>query len=241
MLTQQVEEHCAAVLSVGVRGKVNLLVPELVEQLRTGAGQLHAHTLHAVAQLRADCLHDRNRAILVQVHLLPIESTCISALISRQQSSHSCAALECTLESTLIVSIIQFIQRDRNHHNHTTDTPSSRGPCQGTPGSESTTCARTRRPAGHQPELGGPSPAVGRLSRLLRVPCVCMRGYITGCISSFEAVIYRVNASLTWQRARIAHLQRNTAIDASAGAMARSPLEQIALALVLRAIAPLAG
>ena len=67
--TEQVEEDGAAVLGVGVRSEVDLLVAELAEQLGAGAGQLHPHTLDAVPELRADCLHDGNRAILVQVNL----------------------------------------------------------------------------------------------------------------------------------------------------------------------------
>lgn len=69
--TEQVQEDRAAVLGVGVRGKVDGLVAEALQQLLAGARQLHAHALHAVAQLGADRLDNRNRAVLVQVHLPP--------------------------------------------------------------------------------------------------------------------------------------------------------------------------
>lgn len=70
MLTQQVQEHGTAILGVGVRGEVDLLLAELGQQLGGGAGQLHAHALHAVAQLGGHGLHDGNGAVLVQVNLV---------------------------------------------------------------------------------------------------------------------------------------------------------------------------
>lgn len=68
--TKQVEKHGAAVLSVGVCSKVNVLLAKLGKQLGAGARQLDAHTLHAVAKLGADCLHDGDGAVFVQVDLL---------------------------------------------------------------------------------------------------------------------------------------------------------------------------
>ena len=67
--TKQVEEHGAAVLGIAVRREVDLLVPELVEEVGGGAGKLDSHSLHPVAQLWAHGLHDGNGAVLVQVHL----------------------------------------------------------------------------------------------------------------------------------------------------------------------------
>jgi hypothetical protein len=81
--TQQVEEDGAAVLGVGVRSEVDALLAEALQQLLAGAGQLHAHALHAVAQLRAHRLHDRDRAVLIQVHL----HACMHALLDHRQSS----------------------------------------------------------------------------------------------------------------------------------------------------------
>ena len=74
--TQQVEEHGAAVLRVGVAREVDPLLAELVEQVRRGAGQLDADALHAVAELRAHRLHDGDGAALVEVDLqVPKEQT----------------------------------------------------------------------------------------------------------------------------------------------------------------------
>ncbi len=50
--TQQVEEDGTAVLGVAVCSKVDALLTELGEQLGRCARQLHAHALHAVAELR---------------------------------------------------------------------------------------------------------------------------------------------------------------------------------------------
>mmetsp|Transcript_16699 Transcript_16699/g.40957 ORF Transcript_16699/g.40957 Transcript_16699/m.40957 type:complete len:488 (+) Transcript_16699:902-2365(+) len=68
-VAEQVEEHLAAVLVVGVRGEVNVLGAELGQQLAAGAGELHAHALHAVAQLGRRRLDDRDGSVLVQVNL----------------------------------------------------------------------------------------------------------------------------------------------------------------------------
>jgi hypothetical protein len=68
-LTQQVEEDGTAILCVAVCCKVNLLLPELLQQLSRGAWQLHAYALHAVAQLWRDCLHNGNGAVLIQINL----------------------------------------------------------------------------------------------------------------------------------------------------------------------------
>ena len=46
------------------------LLAELGQKLLPGAGELHAHPLHSVAQLGRHGLHDRDRPVLVQVHLL---------------------------------------------------------------------------------------------------------------------------------------------------------------------------
>merc|ERR1719353_2278820 len=67
---QEVQRDRAAVLRGGVRGEVDVLLPEAREELLGGARQLHAHALHAVAQLGAHGLHDGDGAPLVEVHLL---------------------------------------------------------------------------------------------------------------------------------------------------------------------------
>lgn len=68
-LTEQVQEDCATVLSVGVGSEINVLGAELLQKLTGCAGKLHTHPLDPVAQLWADCLHNGNSAILIQVHL----------------------------------------------------------------------------------------------------------------------------------------------------------------------------
>lgn len=67
--TQQVQEHSATILGVGVRSKVNPLLPELLQKLRASARQLHPDPLHAVAQLGGHGLNDGNGAVFVQVDL----------------------------------------------------------------------------------------------------------------------------------------------------------------------------
>lgn len=67
--TKKVEEDCTAILCVGMGGKVHLLLPELGQQLLTGAWQLNTYTLYPVAQLWADGLNNGNRATLVEIHL----------------------------------------------------------------------------------------------------------------------------------------------------------------------------
>mmetsp|Transcript_18452 Transcript_18452/g.46683 ORF Transcript_18452/g.46683 Transcript_18452/m.46683 type:complete len:537 (-) Transcript_18452:109-1719(-) len=69
-VAQQVQEHSTTVLGVGVGSEVDLLLAELLQQLRAGARHLDTHALHAVAQLRGHSLNNGNGAILVQVHLL---------------------------------------------------------------------------------------------------------------------------------------------------------------------------
>mmetsp|Transcript_32806 Transcript_32806/g.97767 ORF Transcript_32806/g.97767 Transcript_32806/m.97767 type:complete len:317 (-) Transcript_32806:386-1336(-) len=69
-VAKKVQEHSTTIFSVGVRSKVDLLLPELVQELWAGSRQLDPHTLHTVAQLRRDGLHNSNGAILIQVDLL---------------------------------------------------------------------------------------------------------------------------------------------------------------------------
>ena len=69
-VAEEVEEHRGAVLGVGVRGKVDVLLAELGEELGGGAGELDADALDAVAELGGDSLDDGDGAVLVEVDLL---------------------------------------------------------------------------------------------------------------------------------------------------------------------------
>ena len=55
-----------------MRGEVDVLLAELGKELGGGARQLHAHALHAVAQLGGHSLDDGDRTVLVQVNLLDL-------------------------------------------------------------------------------------------------------------------------------------------------------------------------
>mmetsp|Transcript_3731 Transcript_3731/g.6369 ORF Transcript_3731/g.6369 Transcript_3731/m.6369 type:complete len:396 (+) Transcript_3731:1324-2511(+) len=69
-VAQEVQEDLATILLLAVSGEVDVLRAELLQQLRAGAGQLHAHALHAVPELGAHGLNHSDGAVLVQVYLL---------------------------------------------------------------------------------------------------------------------------------------------------------------------------
>lgn len=78
--TQKVQEDSATILSCSMGSKVNLLFPELCEELLAGAWQLDTNTLHSVAKFWADSLYNCNGAALIKVNLQI--SSCLDSNLS---------------------------------------------------------------------------------------------------------------------------------------------------------------
>ena len=95
-VAEQVQEHRGAVLGVGVRGEVDVLLAELGEELGGGARQLHAHALHTVAQL-GDSLDDGDRAVLVQVNLLDAAHVQVLLLMKQKRERAVRGAFGCAV------------------------------------------------------------------------------------------------------------------------------------------------
>ena len=128
--------------------------PELLQQLRRRAGQLHAHALDAVAQLRADSLHNGNGAVLVQVDLCVLAGWGGEEGRSRGEKVRPCrcSGMRATGGAPPRPPHGRWRSETRSSSGWLPAAgcpqarlPSSRGPSPDTPGTGSRTCGRRRR------------------------------------------------------------------------------------------------